>query len=261
MVPQNLQTNANLAYAVSRVHTVCCLSGSPSYIRDLWGGLNERGITRAVRNHDTATLFDWLIEIFSFQGISDAVAIGYIAQHGNIRYAAIADALSQTPSCPRLVGYWCFYDCQYAKATGSCSEPSRIEACPLPRHSLRNGRLNQTAHGLFLFMRDIAQGDFVGWIDQQLASVDARSPNRLDELSASIVGPLSNVYGLADKVLAIGLSPLLMASGRRRRPQRLQRQSHCRRGSLPIRALPAVSSVRSRGVTQKSAKNNAKSVS
>jgi hypothetical protein len=216
MAPQDRPTNANLAYAVSRVHAVCCLSGSPSYIQDLREGLSERGIIRAVRNHDTATLFDWLIEIFSLQGISDAVAIGYIAQHGNIGYAAIADALSQTPSCPRLGGYWRFYDCQYAKATGSCSEPSHIDACPLPCHSLRNGRLNQTAYSLFFFMRDVAGGDFVDWIDLQLASVDAKSPNWLDELCAAIVGPLSNVYGLADKVLAIGLSPLLMASGKRK---------------------------------------------
>jgi hypothetical protein len=130
---QDLQANANLAYAVSRVHGVCCLSGSPSYIQDLREGLNDRGIVRAVKNHDTATLFDWLVDLFSLQGISDTVATGYIAEHGNIRYAEVADALSRAPSCHRLAGYWRFYDCQYAKATGSCSEPSHVDACPLPR--------------------------------------------------------------------------------------------------------------------------------
>jgi hypothetical protein len=65
-------------------------------------------------------------------------------------------------------------------------------------------------------MRDIAEGDFVSWINQQLAAVDDRSPDRLNQLCAAIVEPLSNVYGLADKVLAIGLSPLLMALGRRK---------------------------------------------
>jgi hypothetical protein len=216
VAPQDLQLNANLAYTVSRVHAVCCLSGSPSYVHDLREGLNDRGIVQANRDHDTATLFDWLIEIFSLQGISDAVAVGYIAQHGNIRYTEVADALSEWPSCPRLAGYWRFYDCQYAKATGSCSEPSHIDACPLPRRLLRNGRLNQTAYSLFLFMRDIADGDFVAWIDQQLSLVDRRSPDRLNELCAAIVEPLRNVYGLADKVLAIGLSRLLMASGKRK---------------------------------------------
>jgi hypothetical protein len=33
------------------------------------------------------------------------------------------------------------------------------------------GGLNQMAYSLFLFMRDIAAGDLVGWINQQLATV------------------------------------------------------------------------------------------
>jgi hypothetical protein len=213
---RDIGSNANLKYAVDRVHAVCCLSGSPTYVQDLREGLRDRGIVQAIRHHDTAALFDWLIEIFSLQGISDAVAVGYIAQHGNVRYGDIASALSQAPSCDKLTGYWRFYDCQYAKATDTCSEPSHLEARPLPRHLLRNGRLNQTAYSLFLFMRDIAEGDFVSWINQQLAAVDDRSPDRLNQLCAAIVEPLSNVYGLADKVLAIGLSPLLMALGRRK---------------------------------------------
>ena len=96
-------------------------------------------------------------------------------------------------------------------------QPGYIDACPLPRHPLRNGRLNQMAYSLYFFMRDIADGDFVTWIDQQLASVDARSPDRLNEFCEAIVAPLRNVYGVSDKVLAIALSPLLMALGKRRR--------------------------------------------
>jgi hypothetical protein len=101
-------------------------------VQDLREGLRDRGIVQAIRHHDTAALFDWLIEIFSLQGISDAVAVGYIAQHGNVRYGDIASALSQAPSCDKLTGYWRFYDCQYAKATDTCSEPSHLEARPLP---------------------------------------------------------------------------------------------------------------------------------
>jgi hypothetical protein len=215
VVTQDLRTNANLAYAVKRVHVVCCLAGSPSYVDDLREGLHDRGIVQAIENHDTATLFDWLIEILSLQGISDGVALGYIAEHGNIRWSDVANGLSKAPSCPKLEGYWRFYDCQYTKGTASCSEPSHIDACPLPRHPLRNGRLNQMAYGLCFFMRDIADGDLVAWIDQQLASVDAGSPDRLNELCKAIVEPLRHVYGVSDKVLAIALSPLLMALGKR----------------------------------------------
>jgi hypothetical protein len=35
---------------------------------------------------------------------------------------------------------------------------------------LRNGRLNQTAYSLFLFVRDVANGDLVQWIDDQLSA-------------------------------------------------------------------------------------------
>jgi hypothetical protein len=85
-------------------------------------------------------LYDWLIEILSFQGVSDAVASGYIAQHGSVRWADIAEALSLNPTCPKLGGYWRFYDCRYHKGSDTCSELRHIDACPLPRHSLRNGR-------------------------------------------------------------------------------------------------------------------------
>jgi hypothetical protein len=64
-------------------------------------------------------------------------------------------------------------------------------ACPLPRHDLRNGRLNQTAYSLFLFMRDIAGGDIVGWIDQRLEAVDlTRAPDRPASLRQALLEPL-----------------------------------------------------------------------
>ena len=105
---QDLRTNANLAYAMKCVHTVCCLAGSPSYIDDLREGLRDRGVVHAIKNHDTAALFDWLIEIFSLQGISDAVASGYIAEHGNVRWSDVANGLSKAPSCPKARGLLAF---------------------------------------------------------------------------------------------------------------------------------------------------------
>jgi hypothetical protein len=172
-------SNPNLAYAVKLVHATCCLAGSPSYLDDIRADLHDCGISRAVRDHDTPVLFDWLVEALSFQGISDAVAAGYMDQHGSVCWAEIAEALSRNPSCPKLGGYWRFYSCRYRKGSETCSEPGRIDACPLPRHPLRNGRLNQMAYSLFLFMRDVAENDFVGWIDRQLGAVDPQSPDQL----------------------------------------------------------------------------------
>jgi hypothetical protein len=79
--------NPNLAYALKIVHATCCLAGSASYLDDIRADLRDRGISRAVRDHDTPVLFDWLVEALSFQGISDAVAAGYMDQHGTVRWA------------------------------------------------------------------------------------------------------------------------------------------------------------------------------
>jgi hypothetical protein len=72
------------------------------------------------------------------------------------------------------------------------------------------------AYSLFLFMRDIADDDFVGWIDGQLAAANSQSPDRLAALREALTGPLRNVYGVADKVLAMALSSLLLGAGKGR---------------------------------------------
>ena len=45
---------------------------------------------------------------------------------------------------------------------------------------------------------------------------NSQSPDRLAALREAIIGPLRNVYGVSDKVLAMALSSLLLAAGRRR---------------------------------------------
>lgn len=60
-----------IAYACDLVHEVCCLAGSPSFLDDLRDEIGRSGVKRAVKDRDTPVLFDWLIEILSFQGISD----------------------------------------------------------------------------------------------------------------------------------------------------------------------------------------------
>jgi len=173
-------------------------------------------MVRAVQDRDTPALFDWLIELLSFQGVSDAVAAGYIAQHGTARWADIAEGLSHRPPCPKLAGYWTFDGCGYRKTADTCAEPRHFSACPLPRYPLRNGHLNQMAHSLFLFIRDAADGDLVRWIDHQLQAADSLSAGQVAPLREAVVGPLRNVHGLSDKVLAMAFSFLLFAGGKRR---------------------------------------------
>jgi hypothetical protein len=210
-------TRSNLAYAVKIVHATCCLAGSPSYVAEIETAIRDRGLLPAVRDHDAPALFDWFVELLSFQGISDAVATGYLAMHGSLRWSDIADAVGRSPACPKLGGYWRFDDCGYRKGANTCSEPKHIDACPLPRHQLRNGRLNQMAYSLYFFMRDVAEDGFVGWVDQQIAAIDLDSIDRVAAVRAAIIDPLRYVYGVADKTLAMALSLLLLGVSRKNR--------------------------------------------
>ena len=205
-------------HAVRVVHSVCCLAGAASLIDDNRADLRAAGIPSAIRRHDTGPLFDWLVSALSYQGISDQVAYHYMERHGSATWADIDAKVAARPPCPKLQSYWHFHGCRYDKISRTCSEPDHIDACPLPTHQLRNGRLNQMAYSLFLFMRDIADGDLVGWIDQQFQHAnDPTSPNRLPRLREAVIGPLREVYGVSDKVLTMTLSCILLAAPKRPR--------------------------------------------
>lgn len=167
----------------------------------------KAGIPAAIKRHDTPWIFDWLIDGFSYQGISDQVARDYLARHGNARWGDMETSFKKRPSCPKLRSYWSFSECRYDKGSFTCREPDHINTCPLPRHQLRNGRLNQMAYSFYLFVRDIAQGDLIGWIDAQLASCTS------NDKAEAIVGPLRNITGLSDKILTMSLSQLLLCAG------------------------------------------------
>src|SRR5271166_803811 len=204
-----------LRHAVDIVHAVCQVAGVPSLIDDIQVDLAEAGVLKAINRHDTPVVFDWLAAAFSYQGISDAIAYGYMARHGQATWADIQRGLDAGPSCPKLQSYWHFHGCRYRKGSGACAEPDHIARCPLPRQNLRNGHLNQAAYSLFLFIRDIADGDLVGWLDHRLAEAnDPTAPDRLARLRQAVLEPLRNVYGVSDKVLSMALSSLLLGAGR-----------------------------------------------
>jgi hypothetical protein len=212
----NRRNTSAIDHAVRVVHSVCCLAGSASLIDDIRADLRAEGIPSAIRRHDTATLFDWLISALSYQGISDQVATEYMERHGRAQWADIDVKVAASPTCPKLGSYWHFHGRRYDKISRTCSEPDHIDGCPLPTHQLRNGRLNQMAYSLFLFVRDIADGDLVGWIDRQFqAADDQASPNRLARLREALIGPLREVYGVSDKVLTMTLSYILLAAPKR----------------------------------------------
>jgi hypothetical protein len=191
------------------------LAGSSSFVDNSRGELVNNGVLNAIEAHNTPALFDWMVRVFSFHGIADAVAGDYMVKHGALTWYAIAADLDDDPACSKLQSYWQFHDCGYRKGSGTCNEPDQFLACPLPKHPLRNGRLNQTAYSLFLFIRDIADGDLVAWIDRQLAAAgDQADPDRITRIIENLIGPLRQIHGVADKVVMMTLASLLLASNK-----------------------------------------------
>ena len=159
---------APVDHAVRLIHQVCCFAGS----FDLLEEFRDQALCAAIERHDSAALFDRLIHDFSFQGISDEIAENYMRRHGQATWRSVRKNLAGRPTCPKLKSYWHFHDCRYEKTSRTCAEPDHIAACPLPTHRLRNGHLNQIAYSLYLFIRDVADGDLVGWIDDRLDQVN-----------------------------------------------------------------------------------------
>ena len=193
------------------VRAVCGLAGSLSFLDEIDSEIRGAGLDRAVADGNTPPIFDWLLSAFSYQGISDRVARSYMEKHGTASWSQIEAGLQAASSCPKLDSYWHYEGCRYDKLSFTCSEPEHIDACPVPRPRLRNGRLNQTAYSLFLFVRDIMGGNLVGWIDGQLAAVTGSPDGDLDLVrQEALIGPLRNVYGVSDKVLKMALTGLMI---------------------------------------------------
>ena len=203
-----------LDHATRLIQRVCCLAGLGDFIDEI--RTDNRAIRSAIKRHDTSALFDWLMAMLSYQGISDRVAHDYMEQHGRVTWREIQADLASGSSCPKLQSYWHFHGCRYHKTSGTCAEPDHIGQCPLPTHPLRNGRLNQSAYSLYLFIRDVADNDLVAWIEAQLASAAAPADaNRLSRMRDALLEPLRHVHGVSDKVLSMALSVLLLAAPRK----------------------------------------------
>jgi hypothetical protein len=202
-------SDRDFAYAVNVVETVTWLAGKPDYLDDLRDTVQALDLFAPTRGRArSAKLFEWLAATMSFQGISDQVAQSYMSDHGRPRWASVIRGIRDA-SCPLLKSYWHFHGCRYRKLSYTCTQPALIDTCPLPKHHFRNGNLNQLTYSLFLFLRDVAGGDLIGWIDSRMAEADY-GPDRISQMGEALIGPLSGVHGIADKVLSMVLSDLLV---------------------------------------------------
>ena len=191
-----------------------------TFLADIRAEIVSAGIDIAVNRRDTPTIFDWLLRHSAIRASRTGCAQLHRAKRRRVLVGHPSQIVGLT-DLSTLRQYWTFSDCRYNKTSFSCSEPEHIDSCPLPSHRLRNGRLNQTAYSFFLFVRDIAKSDFVGWIDAQLASQSDPMAGGLNVHPTPnpepLLGPLRNVYGVSDKILTMALSGLLLgaSSGRR----------------------------------------------
>lgn len=204
-----LQSSPANRRVLALLNHVCAIAGDRAWITNARAEFIGNGVAAAVAAHDDGPLYDWLIAVFTFQGISDSVARSYWASGGGVTYAEVTAGLG-TGRCAKLSSFWSFEGCAFRKSAGSCGNSKALSRCPLPRHDLRNGRLNQAAYSLHLFLRDLCDDDFVGWIDRRLAAAHpGPSRDRISRLGRALIDPLKGVFGVSDKVLSMALSDFL----------------------------------------------------
>lgn len=183
-----------------------------TYLRDVRSRLREEGIQAAVAQHDTGALYNWIVRLLDRQGISNAAAISFAERHGGARWDEIESALAGRPTCPKLTSYWHFADCGYRKQRETCTRRDWLPLCPLPKMPARKGALSQAAFGLALFIRDICDGDLVGWIDARLTAADP-GPGARDRtalMRIALLEPLANIAGTGAKTWSMILAELLL---------------------------------------------------
>lgn len=211
------KSKRDLTYAVNMVETVTWLAGRTDYLDELGDAATTFDLSRTTGPNRSAKAFEWLATALSYQGISDTVARTYMEEHERPRWRKVAGGV-KTGTCPLLRSYWHFHGCRYRKVAQTCAKPDLIETCPLPRHEFRNGNLNQLVYSLFLFIREVADGDIVTWIDTRLAEADfGPAEGRLSRMGQALITPLLGLHGASHKVLNMALADLLMI-GRARNP-------------------------------------------
>jgi hypothetical protein len=205
----------DLEYAINIVETVTWLAGRPDYFDELREAQVDLDLATSSGRQGSAKIFEWLTTALSYQGVSDIVARSYMEAHERPAWRKISLGV-RGADCPLLQSHWHFHGCGYRKVAGTCAKPQLVETCPLPKHELRNGNLNQLAYSLFLFIRDVADGDLVSWIDNRLAEAEAGPrEGRLVRMSQALIGPLTGVHGASYKVLSMAFSDLLMMGSAR----------------------------------------------
>lgn len=206
---------ATLEEAVYLVEAICALPRNGRLVSRMRRWARQSGTPAAVAARDTAALFDWLMNGLSLQGISDEIAFGYIAKHGNATWQGIEEATTRTRcACPKLADFHTYTACGYRKAARTCARPQHLRLCPVRQLPLRKGGLNVQALSLYFFLRDICGGDLVEFIDHEIASAKAEAGEGdwIAMARGRLVDGLSRVHGISAKLANLMLSNLLVGA-------------------------------------------------
>ena len=199
-----------LQKARSLINTLCDIAHGTSELVALGDARRNSVLRRAITDHDNRALYSWLMNTFSYQGISDQAVASFIAKHGNVQLEDVQDVLPNSSSCGKLEGFWTFNDCGYQKVSRTCSCQSKLDGCALPALPLRNGRLNQTAYSLRFFIRDVASNDLVRFLDRLIDDIPSLASPR--EVHSILVSPWRGIFGVSDKVVSMALATLLLSA-------------------------------------------------
>ena len=69
-----LLRSADGDYPVTLLHSICCLAGEPEFLTHS-ESRGKHSLAAAIERHDTAALFDWLVQALSYQGIAHRIAL------------------------------------------------------------------------------------------------------------------------------------------------------------------------------------------
>ena len=206
------------AYAINIVETVTWLAGRPDYFDELGRGRSPQSFSGSISGCACSSKASRpMTGVEQRSMISTPWPDLILAAHKQPAWVNIARGVNNG-ACPLLQSYWHFHGCGYRKAAQTCAKPRLMVSCPLPDHEFRNGNLSQLAYSLLLFIRDVAQGDLIDWIDRRLAEArEGPAEGRLGRMARSIIEPLAGLHGASHKVLNMALSDLLLIGGGRNR--------------------------------------------
>ena len=184
------------------------------FLDDVRDRLAAADVTTAVAARDPAPLFDWIIGLLARQGISNHAAEVFSERHGSPTWVEVSTRMAADARCPRLRSRWHYEDCGFRRSADTCSTPHHLLTCPVTEIPARKGALAEAAVGLWLFIRDIAIGDLVGWIDARLAVSDPGPdhPGRAALMRDAVLLPLIAISGTGRKVWAMVLAELLLGA-------------------------------------------------